>query len=115
MTAGFVPDFVPVGLLNDDTTPVGAVHVGVVFVADAGGRPVAIRETDKLAGSFASTAETAAVRDAMETWSRLVFDALVDVDAGPADPRPEPVPERALRASGAILSSGSWRSSNART
>ena len=76
VAANFVPDFVPVGLLNDDTTPVGAVHVGVVFVAEAAGRPVAIRETDKLAGSFATTAETAAVRDAMETWSRLVFDAL---------------------------------------
>jgi len=78
VAADFVPDFVPVGLLNDDTTPVGAVHVGVVFVADAAGRPVAIRETDKLEGSFATTAETTAVRDAMETWSRLVFDALVD-------------------------------------
>ena len=44
---------------------------------------VAIRETDKLAGSFATTAETAAVRDAMETWSRLVFDALVEGDATP--------------------------------
>ena len=86
VAADFVPDFVPVGLLNDDTTPVGAVHVGVVFVADAAGRPVAIRETDKLAGSFATTAETAAVRDAMETWSRLVFDALVDGDSAAADP-----------------------------
>ena len=86
VAADFVPDFVPVGLLNDDTTPVGAVHVGVVFVADAEGRAVAIRETDKLAGSFATTAETAAVRDAMETWSRLVFDALVDGESAAADP-----------------------------
>ena len=86
VAADFVPDFVPVGLLNDDTTPVGAVHVGVVFVADAAGRPVAIRETHKLAGSFATTAETAAVRDAMETWSRLVFDALVDGESAVADP-----------------------------
>ena len=56
------PTFAPVGLLNDDTTPVGAVHVGIVFVADAAGRPVAIRETDKLEGAFATTAEVAAVR-----------------------------------------------------
>jgi predicted NUDIX family phosphoesterase len=72
-----------VGLLNDDTTPVGAVHVGIVFVADAAGRPVEIRETDKLTGSFATTDEVAAVRDAMETWSRLVFDALT-APGGPA-------------------------------
>ncbi|HKF85019.1 MAG TPA: NUDIX domain-containing protein [Candidatus Limnocylindrales bacterium] len=76
VVAGFEPAFEPVGLLNDDTTPVGEVHLGVVFAADAAGRPVAIRETDKLEGSFASTDEVAAVRDSMETWSRLVFDAL---------------------------------------
>ena len=74
--ADFDPEFEPVGLLNDDTTAVGSVHVGFVYLADAGGRPVEIRETDKLTGSFATTDEVRAVRDAMETWSRLVFDAL---------------------------------------
>lgn len=78
LVAGFEPEFTPVGLLNDDTTPVGSVHVGLVYVADAAGRPVAIRETDKLTGAFASTAEVAAVRDGLETWSRLVFDALTE-------------------------------------
>jgi predicted NUDIX family phosphoesterase len=82
VVAAFEPAFEPVGLLNDDTTPVGAVHLGIVFVADAAGRPVEIRETDKLSGSFATTDEVAAVRDAMETWSRLVFDAL----AAPGEP-----------------------------
>ncbi len=76
VVADFVPEFTPVGLLNDDTAAVGAVHLGIVYRADAAGRPVAIRETDKLAGAFATTGEVAAVRDAMETWSRLVFDAL---------------------------------------
>ena len=76
LVAGFEPAYTPVGLLNDDTTPVGAVHVGFVYVADAAGREVAIRETDKLEGTFATTDEVRAVRDAMETWSRIVFDAL---------------------------------------
>jgi predicted NUDIX family phosphoesterase len=76
LVADFEPAYAPVGLLNDDTTPVGSVHVGFVYLADAGGRPVAIRETDKLEGSFATTDEVAAVRDDLETWSRLVFDAL---------------------------------------
>ena len=76
LVADFEPDFAPVGLLNDDTTPVGSVHVGFVYVADAGGRPVAIREADKLTGTFATTDEVRAVRDGLETWSRLAFDAL---------------------------------------
>jgi predicted NUDIX family phosphoesterase len=76
LVADFVPAFRPFGLLNDDETPVGAVHLGIVFLADAGGRPVSIRETDKLRGSFVSTADVAAVRPDMESWSQLVFDAL---------------------------------------
>ena len=74
--ADFEPAFEPLALLNDDTTDVGAVHLGVVFVADAAGRPVTVREQDKLTGSFASGAEVAAVADDLETWSRLVFEAI---------------------------------------
>lgn len=75
-----VADFEPqprlIGLLNDDSTDVGRVHLGVVFEADAGGRPMAIRETTKLSGSFAPPAEVRAVADHLETWSRLVFERL---------------------------------------
>jgi predicted NUDIX family phosphoesterase len=52
------------------------VHIGVVYEAAAAGRAVAIRETDKLSGSFVATAEVAAVRDRMESWSELAFAAL---------------------------------------
>ena len=76
LVADFAPGFEPVALLNDDTTEVGAVHLGIVFVADAAGRPVAVRETDKLTGRFASVAEVLAVADDLESWSRLVFEAI---------------------------------------
>jgi predicted NUDIX family phosphoesterase len=76
LDADFVPEFRLVGLLNDDTTDVGAVHLGVVYVADAAGRPVKIRETDKLTGQFVDPEEVAAVTEELETWSRLVFEQL---------------------------------------
>ena len=76
LVAVFVPDFRLVALLNDDTTPVGAVHLGAVYVADADGRSVAIRETDKLTGGFADPAEVAGVADRLETWSALAFEFL---------------------------------------
>ena len=75
--ADFQPEYRLVGLLNDDDTDVGRVHLGVVFVADVGGRAVSIRETDKLSGSFVATEDVRRVIDRMETWSQLVFDALV--------------------------------------
>ena len=82
LEAGFEPAFEPLALLNDDTTDVGSVHLGVVFVADAGGRPVAVRETDKLSGSFVPPSEVAAGLDYLETWSRIVFEALESSAAG---------------------------------
>jgi predicted NUDIX family phosphoesterase len=87
LVADFEPAYTPIALLNDDTTDVGAVHLGVVVLADAAGRAVAIRETDKLSGAFATPAEVAAGADHLETWSRIVFEALEATTVGP-DPRP---------------------------
>jgi predicted NUDIX family phosphoesterase len=76
VVADFVPAFRLIGLLNDDTTDVGRVHLGAVYVADAAGRPVTIRETEKLSGAFATADDVATVADDLETWSRLVFEHL---------------------------------------
>lgn len=81
VAADFMPEFELLGLLNDDTTDVGSVHLGAVYLADAGGRSVAIRETDKLTGAFAAPTDVAAVVEQMETWSALVFEHLEGVRA----------------------------------
>ncbi len=54
LDADFVPDLHPIALLNDDTTEVGAVHLGVVILAEAEARAVSVRETEKLSGAFAT-------------------------------------------------------------
>jgi predicted NUDIX family phosphoesterase len=78
------PEFVLVGLLNDDSNPVGAVHLGVVFTVEAAGRPVTVREHDKLVGRFAAPDEIAAAWGRLETWSCLVAEALGLASAPPA-------------------------------
>jgi len=82
LLADFIPEFRLMGLLNDDTTEVGSVHLGAVYLADAAGRAVGIRELDKLSGAFANRDEVAAVVDRMETWSALAFEFI--------DAQPEP-------------------------
>lgn len=76
LDADWEPEFQLVGLLNDDSNPVGSVHLGVVFVVEAAGRPVAVREHEKLTARMAGPDEVAAARERMETWSRLVADHL---------------------------------------
>jgi predicted NUDIX family phosphoesterase len=76
LEADWEPEFRLLGLLNDDSNPVGAVHLGVVFVVEAAGRPVAVREQEKLTARMADADELLAARERMETWSRLVVDHL---------------------------------------
>ena len=72
--ADFTPEFRAIGLLNDEADPVGQVHIGVVFLAEAAGRSAAIRETEKLAGAFVAPIDVLRVYDRLETWSSLVYD-----------------------------------------
>jgi predicted NUDIX family phosphoesterase len=65
-----------IGILNDDTTEVGRVHLGAVFVLESHSGDVRVRETDKMTGRWAQVEELAAVRESMETWSQIVFDHL---------------------------------------
>jgi predicted NUDIX family phosphoesterase len=74
-----------IGLINDDTNAVGAVHVGLVQVVDVTGT-VAIRETDRLEGRLVSVEDLRALvaRGAnLETWSRLLIERL-DLLTAPA-------------------------------
>ena len=81
LVADFIPEFRLVGLLNDDSTDVGRVHLGAVYLAEAAGRAVAIRETVKLSGGFATPGQVAEVADRLETWSRLAFAFVEDAFA----------------------------------
>jgi predicted NUDIX family phosphoesterase len=76
LAADWEPGFRLIGLLNDDSNPVGSVHLGVVFEVEAAGRAVDVREHDKLTGSFADADVLAASWDRLETWSLLVAEAL---------------------------------------
>lgn len=76
LVAGWTPEFHLVGMLNDDSNPVGAVHLGVVFAVEADGRAVEVREADKLTGAFAPAAAVRAAWDRLETWSQLVARSL---------------------------------------
>jgi predicted NUDIX family phosphoesterase len=82
LEADWEPDFQLVGMLNDDSNPVGAVHLGVVFVVEAKGRPVRVREVDKLSGRMAAPTEVEAAWDRLETWSQLVAEELLGVRQG---------------------------------
>lgn len=67
------------GLLNDDTTAVGSVHLGVVARVTVGEGAVRVREEESMEGQFIHRdellAEHTVSRDGFETWSALLLDA----------------------------------------
>ena len=63
-------------LLNDDTTEVGRVHLGIVHVFQLAEPKVEKREAMITNLSFLSREELVALRDTLETWSQLCVDSL---------------------------------------
>jgi predicted NUDIX family phosphoesterase len=68
-----------IGAINDQTTPVGRVHVGLIFLVDGDRPDIAIREVEKLAGTLLPLDAMRSYYLDMESWSQLIFDYLVRV------------------------------------
>jgi len=81
VTTDALPDFAPLGLLNDDGDDVGRVHLGVVFIAMLTSPLIHIRETDKLAGSLVPVSEALRRRGELEGWSAHLIDTIAKVAA----------------------------------
>jgi predicted NUDIX family phosphoesterase len=64
------------GLLNEESSPVSKVHLGVVFLVDGDSPVIQIRETDKLAGELLTLDEMRIHFLEMESWSQLVYERL---------------------------------------
>ena len=70
-----------VGLINDDHTPVGQVHLGVVHILDLDQPAVRPHEDDITQCGFRPIAEILADMTGFETWSEICMRALF----GPKD------------------------------
>lgn len=65
-----------VGLINDDQTEVGRVHLGVVHLFDVEAPEVRPRERDLIDWGFRDVAELLADLEGFETWSQYCLEAL---------------------------------------
>lgn len=65
-----------VALLNDDQTPVGRVHLGVIHVLRTQSPDVVKREGVITESGFRPLDELRAMRERMETWSQICLDAM---------------------------------------
>jgi len=67
-----------VGMINDDETPVGKVHLGVVHQFDVQSPNIRANESEVQNAGFLPVEEIIAELDQFETWSQIVVRALFD-------------------------------------
>lgn len=65
-----------VGLINDDATPVGSVHLGIVHILELERPEVQSREAELIECGFEPLARLLADRERFETWSQIALDAV---------------------------------------
>ena len=65
-----------VGLINDDETEVGQVHLGVVHLLKVAEPRVQANEDEIVDSSFRPVTELRQATNRMESWSRICFEAL---------------------------------------
>jgi predicted NUDIX family phosphoesterase len=65
-----------VAILNDDSNPVGRVHLGVVHVLEVPSDAVSSNETELQETSFKTIDELRDMYDIMETWSQKCIDQI---------------------------------------
>ncbi len=70
-----------VALLNDDLTPVGRVHLGVIHILKVTSEDVRKREGVITESGFRTRDELKSMYDRMETWSQICLDHIDDLMA----------------------------------
>ena len=65
-----------VGLINDDETDVGKVHLGVVHIFDVETPEIEPREDEIINSGFVPVQQLLANLDGFESWSQICLPAL---------------------------------------
>jgi len=65
------------GILNDDSTDVGRVHLGAAYRLDVAVKSVSVLETEKMTGEWLPRAALRDVHSNMESWSQILYDECI--------------------------------------
>jgi predicted NUDIX family phosphoesterase len=66
----------PLGVLNDDSNPVGRVHIGLILLLKGDSPEIRIYSELK-SGTLMNPRECLEHYDGMESWSQIIFDAML--------------------------------------
>jgi predicted NUDIX family phosphoesterase len=73
-----------VGILSDDSTDVGKVHLGLVFILETDSPEFCIQEPDLMTANWATVDTLREKLPLMETWSQIAFQNVIEPTLKPA-------------------------------
>ena len=69
-----IEDIEFIGFINDDTIPVGSVHIGLLYNIHVSNKDIVINETDMMTADWIDKPDLAEFYEGMETWTKIAFD-----------------------------------------
>lgn len=63
-----------IGFINDDTIPVGSVHIGLLYHIYVSNKNIVINETDKMTADWIDKPDLAEYYEETETWTKIVIE-----------------------------------------
>ena len=69
-----IEDIEFIGFINDDTIPVGSVHIGLLYNIRVSNKDVVINETDRMTADWIDKHDLAEFYEGMETWTKIIYD-----------------------------------------
>jgi predicted NUDIX family phosphoesterase len=75
----FIENLEFIGFINDDTIPVGRVHIGLLYNIHVSNKEVYINEADKMTAEWIDKSNLAEFYERMETWTKIVFDSYISL------------------------------------
>ncbi|SHP98251.1 Predicted phosphoesterase (MutT family) [Mycobacteroides abscessus subsp. abscessus] len=68
-----------VGIINDDNTEVGKLHLGIVYHIQVNNKDIEINEIDKMEGQWVHKSELGKYYNNMESWSQIILNELINL------------------------------------
>ena len=72
-----IEDIEFIGFINDDTIPVGRVHIGLLYNIHVSNKNVIVNETDRMTADWIDKPDLTEFYQGMETWSKIIFDCYI--------------------------------------
>jgi predicted NUDIX family phosphoesterase len=77
LDACVINDIEFIGFINDDSIPVGRVHIGLLYIIRLSNQNIVVNETDKMTGEWIDRKDISGYYEEMETWTKIAMDHLL--------------------------------------